>query len=229
MSSFIASPGEPNPFDAAAIERFLKWSREVLELLHDTDVARAWQALAAQLLLLSQQSTRLNSPVALHQAERALREKLTQLCLSHADAGDAAPQPLRERAATFPADTDSTLLFVYGTLKRGHLRAAVLANQKFLGPAVTVPAYRLFDCGRYPALVRAETTTSIGLPILGELYAVDDTCLQQLDEIEGVAEGLYSRGPLRLQVPQQTPEVESYFYEHATTNLRDIGHSWPAG
>ena len=72
-------------------------------------------------------------------------------------------------------------LFIYGTLKRGHSRADAMNGQRFLGIAQTAPKYRMFDCGEYPGLVEADD----GVSITGELWDVDQVCLNVLDELEG--------------------------------------------
>src|SRR5579859_6832556 len=76
-----------------------------------------------------------------------------------------------------------TMLFVYGTLKRGGRNFHRLADQEFIGVAVTAPRYRVIDLGAHPGLVRDELT---GLAIHGELFAVNDRCLAELDEFEEV-------------------------------------------
>jgi gamma-glutamylaminecyclotransferase len=78
-----------------------------------------------------------------------------------------------------------TLLFVYGTLKRGQRNHRLIADQEFIGEAATAPRYRVFDLGPYPGLVRDDTS---GLAIRGELFAVTDCCLAELDDFEGVPE-----------------------------------------
>src|SRR5215471_201591 len=60
-----------------------------------------------------------------------------------------------------------TIVFVYGTLKRGERNHRLLADQEFLGAAVTVPRYRVFDLGPYPGLVRDDAT---GLAVRAELF-----------------------------------------------------------
>ena len=54
-------------------------------------------------------------------------------------------------------------VFLYGTLKRGGCRSHVLKDQRFLGEAMTVPKYRMYDTGSYPALVEDEG----GRPLCG--------------------------------------------------------------
>ena len=83
-----------------------------------------------------------------------------------------------------------TILFVYGTLKRGLRNHRLIADQEFLGEAVTAPRYRVIDLGLHPGLV---TDESNGLAVKGELWAVSDCCLAELDDFEEVP-GLFFAG-----------------------------------
>ncbi|MFQ5732446.1 MAG: gamma-glutamylcyclotransferase [Planctomycetaceae bacterium] len=113
-------------------------------------------------------------------------------------------------------------LFVYGTLKRGYCRNFALAGQTFLGEARTRPGYRLYDCGDYPALVRAK----VGCSIRGELWDVSAECLERIDVIEGVEERWYERGPVQLEPPHEQPAV-SYFFLGNVAGLRLCEDLWP--
>jgi gamma-glutamylaminecyclotransferase len=59
-------------------------------------------------------------------------------------------------------------LFVYGTLRQGEARHALLAGARLLGMATTLPAFYLVDVGPYAALVRGGKTA-----VTGELYVMD--------------------------------------------------------
>lgn len=113
-------------------------------------------------------------------------------------------------------------VFVYGTLKQGHCRAAFLEGQQFLGAATTLAEYRLFDCGDYPGLV----ASGEGVEVSGEVWNIDETCLLKLDQVEAVDQGLYQRRLIRLKPPFDDQTVESYFYLHSTESLPDCGNSW---
>ena len=114
-------------------------------------------------------------------------------------------------------------VFVYGSLKRGYALHDLLDGQIFLGCASSEPLYRLFDCGRYPGLVKATD----GGSIQGELYQVDEKCLQKLHEAEGVDEGLYSFENISLQTPFNSLACYAYFYLRPTEHLADCGQEWP--
>jgi gamma-glutamylaminecyclotransferase len=117
----------------------------------------------------------------------------------------------------------TTLVFVYGTLKRGDCRHEAIAEQEFLGEVETLPEYRMVNCGAYPGLIAADD----GCPVQGELWRVSDECLRQLDDVEGVDEGLYARRTVRLKPPAHELAVEAYFYLPVTAHLPDCGVCWP--
>lgn len=120
----------------------------------------------------------------------------------------------------------TTLLFVYGSLKRGYELHSELHEQQFVAEAHTAPEYRLFDIGRYPGMVKV---ASEGLSVKGELYRVSQQCLQRLDEVEGVDEGLYLRTCIPLWQPpcSDLEPVWTYLYLQPTEHLRDCGPQWP--
>lgn len=146
-----------------------------------------------------------------------------------------------------------SLVFVYGSLKRGYALHQLLCDQKFLGEAITQPFYKLYDCGEYPGLVKVAAD---GVSVKGELYLVAPARLAQLDEVEGIDEGLYLRDEVQLiSTPAlnsplaslekrdsgtstlrnhsatrstATDTVQAYFYLLSTSNLKDCGSCWPA-
>lgn len=113
-----------------------------------------------------------------------------------------------------------SLLFVYGTLKRGFCRESFLTGQKFLREVETAPLYRMYNCGSYPGL-REE---SPGLAIHGELWEIDAECLQRLDHEEGVHELLYARRTIQLN-PDRAG-AEAYFYLPSIVGMPDCGDRW---
>jgi gamma-glutamylaminecyclotransferase len=115
-----------------------------------------------------------------------------------------------------------TLLFVYGTLKRGEPRHRYLAGQALITTVATVPAYRLFSVGDYPALVRRHD----GRSIEGELWEVDEACLRVLDGVEGVEQGHYAREPVELLPPHDRTNVATYVYRLSVDGLPDCGTRW---
>ena len=117
----------------------------------------------------------------------------------------------------------STLLFVYGTLKRGCSNHRYLAGQEFIAISRTPPGYRLYDLGGYPGIV-SEPDDRDG--VVGEVWSVDDEALQRLDRFEGIHEGLYRREPLRLLPPFQDKIVHAYISELSVVGRREVGDCW---
>lgn len=93
-------------------------------------------------------------------------------------------------------------IFVYGTLKRGFSRHSVLKDQKYLGIAKTEAKYAMCAYGGYPALVDDKLAEKSNLvadkAVFGELYEVDESCIVELDIIEGVEHGLFERKDVAL-------------------------------
>jgi len=113
-----------------------------------------------------------------------------------------------------------TLLFVYGTLKRGQKNHFRLADQEFLGEAVTAPGYRVFDLGPHPGLVRDAAT---GLAVRGELFAVNDRCLAELDAFEEVPTW-FARELIEVAGYEQ---VWAYYVSAAPPEGTKSGDRWP--
>lgn len=116
-----------------------------------------------------------------------------------------------------------TLIFVYGTLKRGCSNHAMMAGQTFVADARTQPGYRLFDLGGYPGLV---TSPEDQEGVTGEVWSVDDDGLQRLDAFEGVHEGLYRRESIPLQPPFADQRVDAYVSALGVRGRREVGSTW---
>ncbi len=116
-----------------------------------------------------------------------------------------------------------TRVFVYGTLKRGGHNHRYLAGQEFLGEARTASGYTLYALGDYPGMVRSSAP---GHEVAGEVWAVDAAGLAGLDELEGVAEGLYERVPVTLAPPFADDPVETYLYLRSLEGRAAIGSKW---
>ncbi len=117
-----------------------------------------------------------------------------------------------------------TELFVYGTLKTGGSNHSFLAGQSCSGMANTVPGYTLHLLTGYPGLVACGEDTE---GVSGELWRVDDECLERLDLLEGTTEGLYRRAPILLAGDFAGRQVETYYYLGRVTGRRRIGSMWP--
>jgi gamma-glutamylcyclotransferase (GGCT)/AIG2-like uncharacterized protein YtfP len=82
-------------------------------------------------------------------------------------------------------------VFVYGTLRAGEINDISVAASKHdisapkpIGTATL--AGRLYDFGAYPGLV----IDSSGVPVVGEVYEIEDALVPVLDEIERVYPGV---------------------------------------
>lgn len=115
------------------------------------------------------------------------------------------------------------LIFVYGTLKRDGSNHRQIAGQEFVGLARTVPGYRLFSLGDYPGMVVFPADRA---GVTGELWSVTAAAIPQLDEFEGVAQGLYQRLPIALLPPFADRAAETYLYPHSVESRPDLGSIW---
>lgn len=113
-----------------------------------------------------------------------------------------------------------TILFIYGSLKRGCLNHARIAGQEYLGDATTEPGYRIIEIGQYGGMIRDE---KCGLAVKGELWAVDARCLAELDEFEG-SEGHWHRVPAAIAGHQ---DVQSYCWTGNAPDGVRSGDVWP--
>jgi gamma-glutamylaminecyclotransferase len=117
-----------------------------------------------------------------------------------------------------------TLVFVYGTLKRGFGNHGLLSGQVFEGEAETGPGFELYALDGYPGMVAAPGAAG---RVTGEVWSVDAACLAQLDELEGTAEGLYRRAAVPLGPPFAGAQVEAYLYLKGVEGRPRLGSSWP--
>jgi gamma-glutamylaminecyclotransferase len=115
------------------------------------------------------------------------------------------------------------IVFVYGTLKQGGCRHHHLGDAESLGAGRTRPEFRLYDCGEYPAMVRAAS----GVAILGELWRIDPSRLSILDDQEGVEVGLYERVtiPIRTESGEEVSAI-AYLYGRSIDGLAELGDRW---
>jgi len=63
-------------------------------------------------------------------------------------------------------------------------------------------------------------------PVQGELWEVDEACVEQLDQVEGVPT-LYQREVVELVAPFNQP-AETYLYQQSVLDWLAIGSCWPA-
>ena len=116
----------------------------------------------------------------------------------------------------------STVLFVYGTLRRGlrlhhHMDGAeYLSEGRVKGD--------LYDIGAYPGLVVDPNSNWV----TGELFAVDELILARLDKVEGYDQHLqafseYIRKDVTVLKPNnQELKALTYIYNHSVQGLVKI-------
>lgn len=114
-------------------------------------------------------------------------------------------------------------IFVYGTLKRGGSNHRYLAGQTFVGEARTTAGFTLYQLEGYPGLV-VDPTDREG--VTGEIWSVDPNCLAALDELEGLAEGLYRRVVVGLLPPHDRAAIEAYVYARPVDGRARLGSTW---
>lgn len=109
------------------------------------------------------------------------------------------------------------LVFVYGTLLRGESNHGLLDEAEFLGEATTSDEYVLVDLGPYPAIVPADEAHATR--ITGEVYAVDDAGLVELDHLED-APRLYQRVEASFGWNDQSGGGRAWIYVHPAVDGR---------
>jgi gamma-glutamylaminecyclotransferase len=115
----------------------------------------------------------------------------------------------------------TTVLFVYGTLKRGEMNEFRMGDCKCLGPATTLPIYRLYALGWHPGLVLDK---GAGVAVRGELWVVDAGTLAKLDEYEGVPH-YFTRG--EVAIADVIGDVQAYFFAGDVPPDAPSGDRWP--
>jgi gamma-glutamylaminecyclotransferase len=115
---------------------------------------------------------------------------------------------------------EKTLLFFYGSLKRGYSNHHRVAGQEYLGEVRTEPGYRIIELGEYGGLIRDDRCP---VAVTGELWAVDARCLAELDAFE-TGEGLWAR---RLVAITGRSGVQSYCWTGDVPDGVRSGAMWP--
>ena len=89
-------------------------------------------------------------------------------------------------------------LFVYGTLRSNGAGASLLADGALVGEGSVGGVLYDID-GAYPAMIVYGTT-----PVRGEVWRCPANTLLQLDEYEGVADGLFRRIGVEVEMTDGT-------------------------
>lgn len=110
-----------------------------------------------------------------------------------------------------------TLVFVYGTLKRGHYNNKILGSDaKFISKSLTKESFVLTSCG-FPYMYR--DSDDVQLPVLGEVWDINIDRLEQLDLLEGVSSKHYNRE----RIVVHTHNMEPWAY----ITTKSIGSVYP--
>lgn len=81
-----------------------------------------------------------------------------------------------------------SIVFIYGTLKRGFaLHDQGIRGAPFLGAYRTVEPYPMFVAGPWYGPMMLDRP-GVGLPVQGEAYEVDAAQLARIDEVENLGE-----------------------------------------
>jgi gamma-glutamylcyclotransferase (GGCT)/AIG2-like uncharacterized protein YtfP len=102
---------------------------------------------------------------------------------------------------------DKNRVFVYGTVRRGGVRAMddLFPGARFVGGGEV--SGRLYDLGEYPGLQLGGSDSQV----VGEVYEIDDETLNKLDDIEASSD--YRRG--RIEVSLGGDRVTCWVYAPA--------------
>ena len=119
------------------------------------------------------------------------------------------------------------LVFVYGTLKRGHHNHACLGHTpKLIGTAALVGAYEMISLGGFPAILPSKAGDLT--PVSGEVYQVSTaTLLGPLDSLEGYfpdneEQSFYHRRKVQAKVMGKALDCWAYILNE--TEIRDYDY-----
>ena len=100
---------------------------------------------------------------------------------------------------------NGTNVFVYGTLMRGERAHSYLSKAEFVGE-YRLSDYAIYNLGWYPGIRPKK-----GSVVYGEVYAVDDGMLREMDRYEGEG-SLYHRTPVVAENETGTVDAVVYVY-----------------
>ncbi|KAK1262636.1 putative gamma-glutamylcyclotransferase [Acorus gramineus] len=122
--------------------------------------------------------------------------------------------------------TTTTMVFTYGTLKRGFSNHGLIEDLVRAGDASYVGAFRTRDpyplvCGPYrvPFLLNLPGS---GDRVWGELYAVSPRGVSRMDELEGTRRGHYERLPVAVALGEGEEEVAAEAYYAHRSYAEDL-------
>lgn len=120
---------------------------------------------------------------------------------------------------------DTSILFVYGTLKRGfqwHSKyLSPKLGAKYVSPATTTESYPLVigECG-VPYLLG--DMCGCGEKVRGEVYRVTPECLQNLDDYEGVSKEYYLRRKITIETDGKQLQAYIYYISNPPEDIRHL-------
>lgn len=94
-------------------------------------------------------------------------------------------------------------LFVYGTLKKGHINHKLLGDARRIADGYTVKAFLMMDAGEFPVVFEEANSRAARLSVAGELYEIEDHLLVTLDQLEDLG-GMYDRGIFQIRTATGT-------------------------
>ena len=108
------------------------------------------------------------------------------------------------------------LVFVYGTLRRGSVRAmsSRFPRSRFVADAKVSGS--LYDLGAYPGLLLDESNSLV----IGEVYEVDDEILNELDDFEAASN--YRRKQVEISLGTRTRTAWIYEPDPEFYSLRTL-------
>lgn len=101
------------------------------------------------------------------------------------------------------ADSDTHLVFVYGTLRRGQGNYHLLTTSEWIGEHV-ISGWDMYDLGHFPAVVRGTGD------VTGDVFRVSSSTFAKLDMLEGYPR-FYDRELI------ETPAGDAWIYCHNET------------
>lgn len=111
----------------------------------------------------------------------------------------------------------TSLVFVYGTLRRDEVNHHLLESARYRGKHITEPCYKMVDLGAYPGVVKRGRTR-----IQGEVYEVSQEEMATLDRLEG-----YPTDYTRELIPTPWGRAWIYLYRGSLRDRKRIaGGIW---
>lgn len=108
---------------------------------------------------------------------------------------------------------EKNIMFIYGTLRKGHQRENALKGQEFLGLGRTVKPYLFAYSPRtkFPAICEVPDIDH-KTKVIGEVWKVDRKCLDLLDSIEGHP-NFYTRFKIEIEMKDHMQKAWAYFLD----------------